>query len=44
MNFCCIDGTEDKGNLGANALLGISLAVAKARASLMAKRIVSRIV
>jgi enolase len=27
-----IDGTENKGNLGANAILGVSLAVAKAAA------------
>ena len=28
-----LDGTDDKGNLGANALLGVSLAVAKAAAA-----------
>lgn len=28
-----LDGTEDKGNLGANAILGVSLAVCKAAAS-----------
>jgi enolase len=28
-----LDGTENKGNLGANAILGVSLAVARAAAS-----------
>ena len=27
-----LDGTDDKGNLGANALLGVSMAVARAAA------------
>ena len=30
--MCKLDGTENKGNLGANAILGVSLAVAKAAA------------
>jgi enolase len=32
-----LDGTENKGNLGANAILSVSLAAAKASASLMQK-------
>ena len=31
--LCRLDGTPNKGNLGANAILGVSLAVAKAAAS-----------
>ena len=31
--MCRLDGTENKGRLGANAILGVSLAVAKAAAS-----------
>jgi enolase len=31
--LCDLDGTENKGRLGANAILGVSLAVAKAAAS-----------
>ncbi len=31
--LCALDGTENKGNLGANAILGVSLAVARAAAS-----------
>lgn len=31
--LCELDGTDDKGNLGANAILGVSLAVAKAAAA-----------
>ncbi len=31
--MCGLDGTPNKGNLGANAILGVSLAVAKAAAS-----------
>ncbi len=31
--LCILDGTENKGNLGANAILGVSLAVAKAAAN-----------
>jgi enolase len=31
--MCQLDGTENKGRLGANAILGVSLAVAKAAAS-----------
>ncbi len=34
--MCEIDGTENKGRLGANAILGISLAVAKAAADVSA--------
>ncbi len=30
--MCTLDGTDNKGNLGANAILGVSLAVAKAAA------------
>jgi len=30
--LCDLDGTENKGNLGANAILGVSLAAAKAAA------------
>lgn len=30
--LCALDGTENKGRLGANAILGVSLAVAKAMA------------
>ncbi len=33
--LCEIDGTENKGRLGANAILGVSLAVAKAGASFL---------
>lgn len=31
--LCALDGTENKSNLGANAILGVSLAVAKAAAN-----------
>ena len=31
--LCDVDGTEDKGRLGANAILGVSLAVARAAAA-----------
>lgn len=31
--LCALDGTENKGNLGANATLAVSLAVARARAA-----------
>ncbi|MFH1707328.1 MAG: phosphopyruvate hydratase [Planctomycetota bacterium] len=31
--MCALDGTENKGKLGANAILGVSLAVAKAAAA-----------
>src|SRR5690606_21116972 len=31
--LCDLDGTDNKGRLGANAILGVSLAVAKAQAS-----------
>ena len=31
--LCALDGTENKGRLGANAILGVSLAVAKAAAA-----------
>jgi len=30
--LCALDGTENKGNLGANAILGVSLSFAKAKA------------
>ncbi len=30
--MCALDGTENKGNFGANAILGVSLAIAKASA------------
>ena len=32
-HLCALDGTENKGRLGANAILGVSLAVAKAAAA-----------
>ena len=32
MTLCALDGTKNKGKLGANAILGVSLAVAKAAA------------
>ena len=32
-HLCALDGTEHKGSLGANAILGVSLAVAKAAAA-----------
>jgi len=35
--MCEIDGTENKGHLGANAILGVSLAVAKAAADFTAQ-------
>ena len=31
--LCELDGTENKGKLGANAILGVSMAVAKAAAN-----------
>ena len=31
--LCDVDGTDDKGRLGANAILGVSLAVARAAAA-----------
>jgi enolase len=36
--LCQLDGTEDKSRLGANAILGVSLAVARAAANLRGQR------
>ena len=33
MKMCELDGTDNKSNLGANAILGVSLAVARAAAA-----------